>query len=150
MKLSKHLTLAEVIKSQTAIQKGIDNTPTYEHLENLKLIANRVFEPVRAHFNVPIAVSSGYRSNLLNKAVGGSKTSQHCSGEALDLDADIFGKITNKEIFDYIKDNLEFCQLINEFGYQWIHVSYSKNNNKKQVLNAVKKNGKTIYIPYEK
>lgn len=148
MKLSKHLTLAEVIKSQTAIQKGIDNTPTYEHLENLKLIANRVFEPVRTHFNVPIAVSSGYRSTLLNKEVGGSKTSQHCKGEALDLDADIFGKITNKEIFDYIKDNLTFDQLIEEHDFSWAHVSYSKDNNKKQVLSAIKKNGKTVYVPY--
>jgi zinc D-Ala-D-Ala carboxypeptidase len=145
MKLSKHLTLAEVIKSQTAIQKGIDNTPTYEHLENLKLIANRVFEPLRAFLNKPIRVNSGYRSEALNKAIGGSKTSQHCKGEALDIDE-------GKEAFDYIKDNLEFDQLIWEFGDNnnpdWIHVSYNRFKNRKQVLNAVKKNGKTKYVNY--
>ena len=145
MKLSKHLTLAEVIKSNTALRKGIDNNPTKEHLENLKLIANRVFEPLRAFLNKPIRVNSGYRSEALNKAIGGSKTSQHCKGEALDLDI-------NKEGFYYIKDNLEFDQLIWEFGNDsepsWIHVSYNRFKNRKQVLKAVKINGKTKYVNY--
>jgi hypothetical protein len=150
MKLSKNLSLSEVIKSNTATRRGIDNTPTSEHLSNLKDIAINVFEPIREHFKTPIGVSSGYRSNELNKAIGGSKTSQHSKGQALDLDADIFGELTNKEIFDFIRENLDFNQLIWEFGNDnepnWVHVSYSRLGNRKQVLKAYKnKFGKTKY-----
>ena len=146
MKLSENLSLAEVIKSNTAIKKGIDNSPTEQHLESLKLLAENIFQPIREHFGVPIGISSGYRSEALNRVIGGSSsTSQHCKGEAFDLDADMFGKITNKEIFDFIKDNLDFDQLINEFDYSWVHVSYKKEGNRKQVLEAYKKEGKTKY-----
>jgi len=145
MKLSKNLSLNEVIKSNTAIKKGIDNSPTQEHLESLKLLAENIFQPIREHFGVPIGISSGYRSEALNRIIGGSSTSQHCKAEALDLDADIYGKITNKQIFDFIKDNLDFDQLINEFDYSWIHVSYKKEGNRKQILKAYKLNGKTKY-----
>lgn len=145
MKISDHLTLREVTKSNTADRRGIDNTPTDEHLENLKVVAEKVFEPLRNHFGVPIGISSGYRSEELNKAVRGSKTSHHCKGMALDIDADIFGKITNKEIFNFILHNLEFTQLIWEFGTDdepnWVHVGYDPNNLKKQVLRA-RKGGK--------
>ena len=134
MRISKHLTLAELTKSDTALRLKIDNTPTAEHLENLKRVANNVFEPIREHFGVPIYISSGYRSEALNKAVKGSLTSQHCKGEALDIDADIFGKITNKQIFDFVKENLVFDQLINEYNYSWVHVSFKKTGNRKQVL----------------
>jgi len=134
MQISKHLTLAELTKSNTALRLKIDNTPTAEHLENLKIVANNVFEPLREHFGVPIAISSGYRSEALNTAVKGSITSQHCKGEALDIDADIFGKITNKQIFDFIKNNLVFDQLINEYNYSWVHVSFKKIGNRKQIL----------------
>jgi uncharacterized protein YcbK (DUF882 family) len=138
MKLSKHLTLAEAIKSNTAIRKKIDNTPTPEHLENLKLVAEKIFEPIREYFNVPIGVSSMYRSFDLNKSVKGSKTSQHCKGEAIDIDADIYGGVTNSEIFNYVLGHLHFDQLIWEFGDEenpaWVHISYKKENNRKQVL----------------
>jgi hypothetical protein len=146
MKLSKNLSLSEVVKSNTAIKNGIDNSPTLEHLQNLEILAEKIFQPIREHFGVPIGISSGYRSKALNEAIGGSKTSQHCNGQALDLDADMFGKVTNKEIFDYIVENLDFDQLINEFNYSWIHVSYkNKKENRKQVLKAYKENGKTKY-----
>jgi len=148
--LSKYLSLKEVTKSNTAARLGISNSPTAEHLENLKLVAENIFEPLRQHFNKPIGISSGYRSKRLNKAVKGSATSDHCKGKALDIDADIFGGLTNKEIFDYIKDNLEFKQLILEFPNEtgepkWVHVSFDPNNNKKQVLVALKGGGYENY-----
>ena len=154
MKLSEHLSLAEVTKSNTAKRLGIDNTPTAEHLANLKLVAEKIFEPIRNHFGKPINVSSGYRSKALNEATpGSSATSQHCSGEALDLDQDEMNTgVTNKMVFDYIKNNLNFDQLIWEFGTDanpdWVHVSYeSTGRQRKQILRAVRVNGKTAYKP---
>lgn len=145
MNLSKNLTLKEVTKSNTADRYGISNQPNAEHLENLKQVAENVFQKVREHFGVPIYVSSGYRSQRLNKKVKGSVTSDHCKGKALDLDADVFGGVTNAEIFHYIKDNLEFKQLIWEFGNEencnWVHVSFDPNNNKKTVLRTLKGGG---------
>lgn len=151
MKISKHLSLAEVTRSETAKRNGIDNTPTAEHLENFKLLAEKVFEPIRAHFKVPIHISSGYRSQALNKFIKGSASSQHCKGEAIDIDMDgTSGDVTNFDIFSYIKDNLEYDQLIWEFGTDanpdWVHVSYTKGKNRKQKLKAVRTNGKTSYI----
>ena len=151
MKLSKNLSLSEVVKSNTAIRRGIDNNPTQEHLANLEDIAENIFQPIRENLGVPIGISSGYRCKALNEAIGGSKKSQHGKGEALDLDADMYGRITNKQIFDYIKENLVFDQLIWEFGNDnepdWIHVSYTtKKTNRMQVLKAKKINGKTKYI----
>tara|TARA_R100000541_G_scaffold58609_1_gene70092 strand:+ start:1010 stop:1471 length:462 start_codon:yes stop_codon:yes gene_type:complete len=150
MNLSDNLSLNEVIKSDTAIKNGIDNNPTEEHLKALKTIANEVFQPIRDYFDVPIAISSGYRSRALNIAIKGSATSQHCKGEALDLDADVFGRVTNAEIYNYIKDNLDFDQLIWEFGTDeepnWVHVSYTtKKANRKMILKAYKVNGKSHY-----
>jgi zinc D-Ala-D-Ala carboxypeptidase len=152
MKISKHLDLVEVTRSETAKRKGISNEPTPEHLENFKLLAENVFEKMRVHFGVPIRISSGYRSKALNTAIGGSLTSQHCKGEAIDIDMDGSASgVTNKMLYDYIKDNLEFDQLIWEFGTDanpdWVHVSYSKVKNRKQKLKAIKSNGKTSYIP---
>jgi len=151
MKISEHLSLKEVTKSNTATRRGIDNSPTMEHLDNLKIVAEKIFEPLRNHFGVPIGISSGYRSYALNKAVRGSKTSHHCKGMALDIDADIFDNLTNKEIFDYIRENLEFTQLIWEFGTDeepnWVHAAYETGNLKKQVLQAKKVNGETEYLP---
>ena len=146
MKISENLSLKEVVKSNTATRLGIDNEPTREHLENLIIIAEKVFQPIREHFKTPIGISSGYRSKELNTAVRGSSTSDHCKGMALDLDADIFEGVSNKEIFEFIRDNLEFTQLINEFNYSWVHVSYDENNLKKQILTAEKKNGRTKYV----
>lgn len=146
MKLSKNLSLSEVIKSNTAIRLGIDNTPTFEHQENLHLIAQKVFQPLRDHFDAPILVSSGYRSEALNKAIGGSATSQHSKGEALDLDNDALVNPSNSDIFYYIFDWLDFDQLIWEKGDannpDWVHVSYKKSGNRNQVLRY---NGKNYY-----
>jgi zinc D-Ala-D-Ala carboxypeptidase len=150
MKLSDNLSLAEAIKSNTAIKYGIDNSPTEEHLENLKAIAQDVFQRVREHFGKAIYVSSGYRSESLNKCIGGSSTSQHCKGEALDLDAQVYGGLTNAQLFSYIEEWITFDQLIWEFGSNtepdWVHVSYKKDgNNRGQKLMAYKKGGKTLY-----
>ena len=121
--------------------------------EAFKKLAENVFQPIREHFGVPIHLSSGYRSAALNKAVGGSSSSQHCTGEAIDIDMD-GTTITNAQIFNYIKDNLNFDQLIWEFGTDnnpdWVHVSYeSTGKQRKQVLRAVKQGGKTSYVPYK-
>lgn len=153
MQLSKNLTLAEVIRSETAKRRGLSNMPTEEHIENFKKLAENVFQPIRDHFGVPIHISSGYRSVALNKAIKGSSTSQHCSGEAIDIDMDATS-ITNKQIFDYIKDNLEFDQLIWEFGTDtnpdWVHVSYeSTGKQRKQILRAKKSGNKTTYVPFK-
>jgi D-alanyl-D-alanine dipeptidase len=155
MQLSEHLSLAEVTRSESAKRKGISNMPTPAHIENFKLLAENIFEPIRKHFGKPIHISSGYRSDALNKAIGGSKTSQHCTGEAIDIDMDGSANgITNKMVFDYIKDNLNFDQLIWEFGTasnpDWVHVSYeSTGKQRKQVLRAVKSGGATTYVPYK-
>lgn len=134
--LSPNLTLSEAITSQTAIRKKIDNTPSAEVIENLKHVAVNVFQKVRDHFGKPIRLSSGYRSPQLNKEVGGSKSSQHVTGQALDIQGT--NGITNAEIFEYIKDNLVFDQLIWEYGNEkepaWVHVSLRKSNNRKQVF----------------
>jgi hypothetical protein len=153
MQLSKNLALAEVMRSETAKRKGISNMPTPEHIENFKLLAEKVFQPIREHFGVPIHISSGYRSKALNTAIGGSLSSQHCSGEAIDIDMDATS-ITNAQIFNFIKDNLEFDQLIAEFPKNnnpaWVHVSYeSTGKQRKQILVAKKVGGATKYIPYK-
>jgi len=154
MKLSEHLDLAEVTRSDSAKRKGIDNTPTPEHIENFKKLAQNIFEPIRKHFVVPIHISSGYRSKALNTAIGGSLTSQHCSGEAIDIDMDGSANgVTNKMVFEFIKANLNFDQLIWEFGTKdapdWVHVSFeSTGKQRKQVLRAIKSGGKTAYQPY--
>jgi zinc D-Ala-D-Ala carboxypeptidase len=155
MKLSNYVSLAEVTKSDTAKRKGISNEPTPEHLENLKTICTDVFDKIREHFGVPIYISSGYRSAGLNKAIGGSKNSDHNLGRALDLDQDNRGNgITNMEVFEFIKDNLEFDQLIAEFqradgDFEWIHVGYRKGANRKQILVAYKEGTKTKYKPFK-
>ena len=155
MKLSEHLDLSEVTRSESAKRNGISNMPTAEHISNFKLLAEKIFEPIRNHFRVPIMISSGYRSKELNASLkGASLTSQHCSGEAIDIDMDGSPHgVTNRMVFDYIKDNLVFDQLIYEFGDannpDWVHVSYeSTGNQRKQVLRATRSNGKTAYSRY--
>jgi len=143
MKLSKNLTLKEAAKSNTATRLGINNTPSEWEIGNLRAIADNIFQPVRDHFGVPIGVSSGFRCKELNLAVGGSKYSQHMVGEALDIDADIYGKVTNADIFNYIKKNLEWDQMIWEFGDDeepnWVHVSYKEGGvNRKQIRKAMR------------
>jgi len=151
MNLSKNLTLAEVTKSTTAKRLGIDNTPDEWTTENLRQIAINIFQPLREAFGCPIYVSSGYRSGELNTAIGGSTRSQHVEGRALDLDADVYGGCTNSQIFNWIKENVEFDQLIWEFGDDdnpdWVHVSYVYDGlNRKRCLKACRDdNGKTYY-----
>lgn len=151
MKLSAHLSLAEMIRSDSAKRLGISNQPTAEHLDNMKILAEKIFEPLREHFGVPIYISSGYRSEALNKAIKGSKSSQHCKGQAMDIDMDGSGIISNKDVFNFIRENLQFSQLIWEFGDSnnpdWVHVSYAPTN-RGQVLKAIKKGRVTQYIPY--
>jgi zinc D-Ala-D-Ala carboxypeptidase len=147
MNLSAHVTKAEFEQSNTATRKNIINIMDQTQTANAIKLCTKVFEPLRAAFgNNPIHISSGYRSVALNKKIGGSSTSQHCKGEAMDISID-------KEMFLWIKDNLIFDQLIYEFGNdnapQWVHVSYSKTRNRKQILKAVKVNGRTKYLPYK-
>lgn len=155
MQLSEHLALSEVTRSETAKRRGISNMPTEAHIANFKLLAENIFEPIRKHFGKPIFISSGYRSAELNKAIGGASSSQHCSGEAIDIDMDGRpGGITNKMVFDFIKENLNFDQLIWEFGTDtnpdWVHVSYeSTGKQRKQILRAVRKGSATSYVPYK-
>ena len=145
MKLSQHFDLSEFTRSESAKREGLDNTPTAEHLQNLRILCEKVLEPIRLKYG-SINISSGYRGKMLNHFIGGSVNSDHCVGRAADLDMDDVGTgVTNKEIFEYIKDNLEFDQLINEFNYSWVHVGYREEANRKQVLKAVKEKGKTVY-----
>ena len=151
MILSENLSVAEFSRSDTAKRRGIDNTPKAIHLEAAKELAKNIFQPIREYFNTPIFISSGYRSEALNKAIKGSATSQHSKGEAIDIDMDGHKGPTNAEVFNYIKENLNFDQLIWEFGSKtspdWVHVSYKKGGpQRKQILRAVRNStGKTIY-----
>jgi len=150
--LSKYTTLQEVIKSNQASVLQIPNIPNSEQVANLKLVCTEIFDKVREHFGKPIGISSGFRSVELNRKINGAKNSQHMEGKALDIDGDIFGGVSNKAIFDYIKNNCIFDQLIWEFGTEnapdWVHVSYNKGVNRKQILRAIKSGGKTVYRPF--
>jgi len=148
--ISKHISDKEATKSITALRLGIDNTPNGNSYNNMKTLAANVFEPLRDWVGGPIKITSMYRSTELNEAIGGSKTSQHCKGQAIDID-DIYGHKTNAEMFDYIKDNLEFDTLIWEFGSgdnpDWVHISYvDLEKNRKRILKAVRDQGKVKYI----
>ena len=147
--ISKHISYKEGIHSITAIRKGIDNEPNEEQLANMKLVAEKVFEPLRIFINGPIKVNSFFRSPDLNKGIGGSTKSQHCKGQAIDID-DTYGKATNAEMYWWIKENLDFDQMIWEFGNNdnpdWVHVSYvSPDKNRNRCLKAYREDGKTKY-----
>jgi len=150
MKISDNITYAEAIHSQTAKRRGIDNTPTAKQVEVMKLTAEKIFEPLRKFVDGPIKVNSFFRSAELNKAIGGSKTSQHCKGQAIDID-DVFGHKTNAEMYNWVKENLNFDQMIWEFGTDmnpnWVHISYvSEEDNRNRCLKAYKdERGKTKY-----
>jgi hypothetical protein len=149
-KISKHVSYREGVYSRTAERLGLKNDPTDERLANMKLIAEKVFEPLRVHVGGPIKINSFYRGPELNKAVGGSSKSQHCHGQAIDID-DTFGHATNAEMYKYIKENLNFDQMIWEFGTDenpnWVHVSYvSEDKNRNRCLKAYKENNKTKYM----
>jgi len=149
MNLSANFSLKELTKSDTATRLGIDNTPNEETIDNLKTLCDKVLQPVREHFGKSVTINSGYRSPESNAAVGGSKTSDHCKGQAADIEID---GVPNPELAQWIMDNLEYTQLILEFYTQgipdsgWVHVSYDPNNLKKQELTAVKVAGKTQYL----
>ena len=149
VRLSKNFTIQEYIKSQTALRQGIDNTPTEEHMGNATALFRNVVQKVRDQFGVTV-INSGYRGEALNKAVGGSSTSQHCKGEAVDIECP---GTPNYDVAKWIEDNLDFDQLILEFytpgvpDSGWVHVSYKSEGNRKSVLTAMKENGKTVYKP---
>ena len=130
--ISKHITLEEAINSPTALRLKIDNTPSEDILRKMRIVAEKCFEPARIWYNKPIKINSFYRSLALNKAVGGSATSQHVKGEAIDLTGG--SKEENKKIFEWIKNNLVFDQLINEYDFTWVHVSYNETKNRNQIL----------------
>ena len=152
MQLSEHFNLREFTKSETAIRKRIDNTPSAQHANNLKIVCEKILEPVRKHFGKPVRINSGYRGPALNAAVGGSGKSQHCNGEAVDFEID---GLPNPELAKWVADNCEFDQIILEFydpkegpNSGWVHASISAtNNNRKQKLTAVTERGKTVYKP---
>lgn len=141
--------MKEALRSNTAKRLGIDNMPDNDTLVTMQITAQHIFEPLRNKFNEPIYISSFYRSPELNTAIGGSSRSQHCKGEAIDID-DVYSKVTNADFFNYIKDRLEFDQLIWEFGDDenpdWVHVSYNLGRNRMRILKAIKENGRTKYI----
>ena len=149
-KLSANFSLNELIKSETALRNGLDNTTTQQVVDNLRTLCENVLQPVREGYGVAVKVNSGYRAPDVNAAVGGSRTSDHCKGQAADIE---IPGVPNAELAEWIRDNLDFTQLILEFytpgipDSGWVHVSYDANNLKKQALTAVKENGKTVYKP---
>jgi len=148
MNLSKSFTLNELTKSQEATRLGIDNTPNEEHIENLKILCEKILQPLRDYYGMPVSVSSGYRSAALCEAVGSSSKSQHTKGQAADFE--IFG-IANKDVADFIVQNLDYDQCILEFWNEnepnsgWVHCSYNPLGNRKQFLKAQKLNGRVVY-----
>jgi hypothetical protein len=150
MKLSENFSLAELVKSQTAVRKGINNEPGTAEIENLIHLAKNILQPVREHFGKPVIISSGYRSPELCEAIGSSAKSQHSKGEAADFE---IGGVDNKELATWISKNTEFDQLILEFydgvdpNSGWVHCSASKEKSRKQLLKAEKIEGRTVYTP---
>jgi hypothetical protein len=148
MNLSKHVTRAEFERSETAINRGINNSMNEWEIERAKLVCENCFEPIREHLAQPIKINSGFRSGALNRAIGGASTSQHSLGEAIDLD------LHDRDLFEWVIDNVEFDQLIFEGGTtdkaDWFHISYRKGRLRKQVLRMVKKGGKSTYVPYKR
>ena len=149
MNLTKNFTLEEMIKSETALRHGMDNTPGENEIGNLKVLCEKVLQPVRDHFGKGVKVNSGFRHPDVNAKVGGSRTSDHTRGQASDIE---IPGVPNAELAEWIKDNLEFRQLILEFytpgvpDSGWVHVSYVAEDNKKEVLTATRKDGKTVYL----
>lgn len=150
MKLTENFTLSEMIKSETALRHNLDNTPGDAEIANLKRLAEQVLQPVRDHYKTGVKVNSGFRHPNVNAAVGGSKTSDHCQGQAADIE---IPGVANADLAQWIVSNLDFTQVILEFytpgvpDSGWVHVSYVEGNLKKQVLTAMKENGKTVYKP---
>lgn len=154
-KISKYISFLEAVKSQTAVRLNIPNLPNEDELQNMKFLGKVIFDEVREFVGSPVYVSSFFRSHQLNKAIGGSPTSQHRHGKAIDIDADVYGGKTNKDIFDYIRAELDFDQLIWEFGTTsnpaWVHVSHGvENKNRRQVLRVYKdESNRSLYVPFD-
>jgi len=150
MNLTKNFTLAEMTKSETALRHGLENNPGEQELAAMKLLAEKVLQPVRDHFKRGVKVNSAYRHPDVNQRVGGSRNSDHTRGQAADIE---IPGVANAELAAWIRDNLEFRQLILEFytpgipDSGWVHVSYVAEDNKKEVLTATRKDGKTVYLP---
>lgn len=150
MQLTNNFSLKELTVSDTATRLGLDNTPNEAVTANLKTLAENILQPIREHYGKSVKVNSGYRAPEVNAAVGGSKTSDHCKGQAADIE---INGVANGDLAQYIVDNYKFTQVILEFYTQgipdsgWVHVSYDANDLKCQVLTAVKQNGKTVYLP---
>ena len=149
-KISKHISYKEATRSATALRLGIENVPNEYELQNMEMVAKKVFEPLREAVDAPIKINSFFRCEELNKAIGGSTKSQHCQGRAIDID-DVYGNVSNAFMYYYIKDNLDFDQLIWEFGTDhnpdWVHISYiDADSNRKRCLKAYREDGKTKYI----
>lgn len=150
MKLTENFSLAEMIKSETALRHDMDNTPGDAEIANLKRLAENILQPIRNHYKKGVKVNSGFRHPEVNAKVGGSKTSDHCKGQAADIE---IPGVANADLAQHIVDNYKFTQVILEFytpgipDSGWVHVSYDPNNLKCQVLTAMKENGKTVYKP---
>lgn len=150
MNLTANFTLSEMVKSETALRHDMDNTPGEAEIENLKVLCEKVLQPVRDHYGKGVKVNSGFRHPEVNAKVGGSKTSDHCKGQAADIE---IPGVANADLAKWITENLDFTQVILEFytpgvpDSGWVHVSYDPQNLKKQVLTAAKQNGKTVYLP---
>ena len=143
MKLTNNFSLQELTSSETAVRRGIDNTPSPEVILNLKALCENVLQPLRDWYGKPITITSGYRSPELNKAIKGARNSDHMRGQAVDF---VLPKEDYQRVFDWLRKNVEYTQIIDEFSFSWIHISYDSKNLKKQALKAVKSNGKTAYI----
>jgi hypothetical protein len=149
MQLTNNFTLAEMVKSDTALRHDMDNTPGETEIENLKRLCEQILQPIREHFKTGVKVNSGFRHPEVNAKVGGSKTSDHCKGQAADIE---IPGIPNADLAAWIMDNLTYTQLILEFytpgvpDSGWVHVSYDPANLKKEILTATKQNGKTVYL----
>jgi len=149
MILSKNFALNEFTKSVSAIRNGIDNEPTKEHIRNIQLLVKFVLQPLREALGSPIRITSGYRSEALNKLIKGSKRSQHCKGQAADIQFKVDGVMDNKLIWEKVIElQLPFDQMINEFEFSWVHISYNHEHNRKSMLEAYKENGRTKYKYY--
>lgn len=149
-RLTKHVSFKEGVHSITALRLGLNNDPSDAHLQNMILLSEKIFEPLRVHVGGPIKINSFYRGPELNKAIGGSAKSQHCHGQAMDID-DTYGHASNKEMFNWIKANLDYDQMIWEFGTDenpdWVHVSYvDPGSNRNRCLKAYREDGKTKYM----
>jgi zinc D-Ala-D-Ala carboxypeptidase len=155
--VSPHLSYEEIVRSDTAKRKNIKNEPSSFQLTRIKILAEKVFEPLRNHFNIPINISSCFRSTMLNAMMGGARDSQHMAdnGAAIDLDNDVYinSSVNNTDIFNYIHDNLDYDQLIWEFGNDlkpdWVHVSYTKGKNRKETLRSIRGKRGVEYITFK-